>query len=68
MPWPWVSSGDMLRRRPVTAARIVRDVEIRILAEGDTVGRHCRLINGHLRLSCRSLGFLPGHIGRRLGP
>ena len=49
MPWPWVSSGDMLGR-PVTAALIVRDVEIRILAEGDTVGRHCRLINGLLRL------------------
>ena len=67
MPWPWVSSGDMLGRRPVTAALIVRDVEIRILAKGDTVGRHCRLINGLLRLRCRGLGCLPGHIGRGLG-
>ena len=49
MPWPRVSCGDMLGR-PVTAALIVRDVEVRILAEGDTVGRHGRLINGLLRL------------------
>ena len=67
MSWPWVSSGDMLRRRPVTAARIVRDVEVRILAEGDTVGRHGCLINGLLRLRCRSVGCLPSHIGRGLG-
>ena len=65
---PWVSSGDMLRRRPVTAARIVMKVYVRILAEGDTVGRHGRLINGLLRLRCRGLSRLPGHIGRGLGP
>ena len=68
MPWPWVSSGDMLGRRPVTAALIVMKVYVRILAEGDTVGRHGRLINGLLRLRCRSLGCLPGHIGRGLSP
>ena len=43
MPRPWMSSLDMVGRRTVTAARIVK---IRILAEGDTVGR---IVRGLLR-------------------